>query len=74
MATRNNRTANVNSIPSQQDDLGNASEDQCRLTEQVRLATMRATAASEQARAMEEALAGARREADAAREQVISRF
>jgi len=52
------------------EDLGSASEDQCRLTEQVRLATMRATAASESARAMEEALAGARREADAAREQV----
>jgi hypothetical protein len=54
------------------EDLGNASEDQCRLTEQVRLATMRARAASESAHAMEEALAAARREADAAREQLAA--
>jgi hypothetical protein len=65
-----NDTATTDGLHPGQEDLGNASEDQCRLTEQMRLATMRATAASESARAMEEALAGARREADAAREQV----
>ena len=54
------------------EDLGNASEDQCRLTEQVRLATMRATAATESNRALEDALAAARRDADAAREQLAS--
>jgi hypothetical protein len=62
----------ANSMRANQEDLGHASEDQCRLTEQVRLATMRATAASESARAMEEALAGARREADTTREQLAA--